>query len=109
MRRRDFIAGLGGTCGHSRRGRRSRAGAAVGSVGDRISARGLARGDPKSRRGIPAGLNETGFIDSRNVTIEFRWAYNDNAQLPELAVDLVRRRVDVIATPNGEGPTLAVE
>jgi len=34
-------------------------------------------------------LNETGFIEGRNVTIEFRFGYNDNARLPELAADAV--------------------
>jgi hypothetical protein len=38
------------------------------------------------------GLGETGFVEGRNVAIEFRFAYNDNARLPELAADLVRRR-----------------
>jgi ABC-type sugar transport system substrate-binding protein len=45
------------------------------------------------------GLGETGFVEGRNVTVEFRFAYNDNARLPELLADLVRRRVAVIVTP----------
>jgi putative ABC transport system substrate-binding protein len=45
------------------------------------------------------GLGETGFVEGRNVAIEFRWAHNDNERLPELAADLVRRRVAVIVAP----------
>jgi putative ABC transport system substrate-binding protein len=45
------------------------------------------------------GLSETGYVEGRNVAVEFRWAYNENRRLPELAADLVQRRVDVIVTP----------
>jgi putative ABC transport system substrate-binding protein len=45
------------------------------------------------------GLGETGFVEGRNVAIEFRWAHNVNERLPELAADLVRRRVAVIVAP----------
>jgi putative ABC transport system substrate-binding protein len=51
------------------------------------------------------GLSETGYI-GRNVAIEFRWAQNDNARLGDLAADLVRRQVAVIATTAGT-PALA--
>jgi putative tryptophan/tyrosine transport system substrate-binding protein len=55
------------------------------------------------------GLNETGFVEGRNVTIEFRFGYNDNARLPELAADLVQRRVAVIATPASTPSALAAK
>jgi putative tryptophan/tyrosine transport system substrate-binding protein len=47
------------------------------------------------------GLNDGGYVDGRNVAIEYRWADGQSARLPELAADLVRRRVSLIATTGG--------
>jgi putative tryptophan/tyrosine transport system substrate-binding protein len=48
------------------------------------------------------GLGETGHVEGRNVEIEFQWAEGRYDRLPELARDLVRRKVAVIVTSGGE-------
>ncbi len=55
------------------------------------------------------GLSESGYVDGRNVAIEFRWADGQYERLPALAEELVRRQVAVIVTGGSELPAQAAK
>jgi ABC-type uncharacterized transport system substrate-binding protein len=55
------------------------------------------------------GLAETGYVEGQNVTIDYRWARDENERLPELAADLVGRRVSVIVALQSVPAALAAK
>ena len=60
-------------------------------------------------RAFRQGLKDTGYVEGENVTVEYRWAENQLDRLPELAAELVRRRVGAIAAPGGVAPAFAAK
>ena len=64
--------------------------------------------DTSRLTGLRRGLNETGYVEGRNLLVEYRWAGNQFNRLPALAVDLVQIRVAVIVSP-GLPATLAAK
>jgi putative ABC transport system substrate-binding protein len=91
VRRREFIAALGTTVAWPLAARAQQAAMPV---------IGLLSGTERDARQLAAiwrGLNETGYIEDRNVAIEYRWAEGQYDRLPALVADLVRRQVTVIA------------
>src|SRR5262245_34898927 len=105
MRRREFIAFLGGTALASpfaARGQQ-RAMPVIGFLGISSPDTGA-----QILSWIKLGLAETGFVEPQNVRFEYRWAYGQYDTLSALAMDLVRQQPTVIVTAPA-GPTLAAK
>src|SRR5262249_19657788 len=101
MRRRAFITGLYGT---ALAPFATRAQTTMPVIGYLSSNRPEAVA--KNMAAFRQGLAEMGFVEGRNLAIEYRWAEGQNDRLPALAADLVRRNVAVIAT-NGNAALAA--
>jgi putative ABC transport system substrate-binding protein len=107
MRRRDFIATLGGAAAWLLWPLAARAQPAVPVIGF------LSGGSPGPFTAYVAafrqGLGETGFVEGRNIAIEFRWAEGQPERLAAMAADLVVRKVALIAATGGTTPALAAK
>jgi putative ABC transport system substrate-binding protein len=91
MKRREFIAGLGGAVAWPFAARGQQQMAVVGFLNP-----GSAETFADRLRGFRQGLKESGYVEAENVAILYRWAENQADRLPELADELVRRKVSAI-------------
>jgi putative ABC transport system substrate-binding protein len=94
VRRRDFITVLSGVAAWPLTARAQQpAMPVIGYLGS-----GSPDTSVRSVAAFRKGLNETGYVEGQNVTVEYRWLEGQYDRLPALLADLVRRRVAVIAT-----------
>jgi putative ABC transport system substrate-binding protein len=98
MRRREFLGALGGAI--TTWPVVARAQSAMPVVG---TLKGVSAAQWADRMtGFHRGLGETGFVEGRNVTVEYRWADGQFERLPAMAADLVDRKVSVIFASAGD-------
>jgi len=106
VKRRTFIAGLGGAAMAWPVTARAQQPAlpVVGFVGA-----GSADDAARLVAAFRKGLGETGYVEGQNVTVEYHWLEGQYDRLPALMADLVRRRVAVIATPASTPASIAAK
>ena len=104
MRRRDFITLLGGSAAWPLVALAQQAGKlpTIGLLGT-----GSAAAQSQWTAAFVQRMRELGWVEGRNLAIEYRWAEGRTERLSELASDLVRLKVDVIVTHNTPGPLAA--
>jgi putative ABC transport system substrate-binding protein len=105
MRRRDFITGLGSTAATLPLGARAQQLATTPVIGMLWPGQ-TPPGSPRMESFTQA-LRQLGFIEGQNVSIELRYAREGLQQLPKLAAELVRVKVDVLATFGDLTPKIA--
>jgi len=105
MRRRDFLTVLAGAAGYPHfAGAQQKAMPVIGFLHS-ASATTFADLIPAFRK----GLGEAGYVEGKDVVNEYRWAEGHNERLPDLAADLVNRRVAVIVTPLSTAAAVAAK
>jgi ABC-type uncharacterized transport system substrate-binding protein len=105
MRRRDFIAGIAGSAAAwPLAARAQQTMPVIGFLGP-----GSANGFASLLDGFRQGLVATGFVEGKNVAIEYRWAENRLDRLPSLATELVAQPVAVIVTGSATAAALAAK
>jgi putative tryptophan/tyrosine transport system substrate-binding protein len=105
MRRRDFLGAVGGAVAvFPLKARAQQTAPTIGFLSPTS-----ADGSVLNLEGFRKGLGEAGFIEGRNLAIEFRWADSHLDRLPALAAELVDRRVAVIATAAATAAALAAK
>jgi putative tryptophan/tyrosine transport system substrate-binding protein len=105
VKRRTFIAGLGAAAAWPLAARGQQPPLPV--IGFLSVASASAQ--PEWLAAFRRGLSESGYIEGQNVSVEYRWAEDKYNRLPELADELVRRRVNVIATVTSTPAALAAK
>src|SRR6202163_1002986 len=103
MRRRDFITLVGGAAALPLAARAQQSMPVVG-----FASGGAADASVGNLAAFRKGLNEAGYVESQNVTVEYHWLEGQSDPLPALMAELVVRRVAVIATPEPP-PALAAK
>ena len=104
MRRREFITLLGGAAAWPFAAPARTAMPVVGFLSS-LAPSDLGLVVP----GFHQGLNAVGFVEGRNIVIEYRWAQGDYQRLPALSTDLVNRNVAVLAAISGTPAALAAK
>jgi putative ABC transport system substrate-binding protein len=105
VRRREFIAALGGAAMWPVAGRaQQRAKPLIGYLHPATRDTSV-----QTVAAFRQGLSEFGYVEGDNVAIEYRWAEGHNDRLPALAADLASRRVAVIAAPGGDSSAFALK